>query len=215
MPGFAVAGQTRFGADALRRLATDRVDLVLLDIYLPDMSGLEVLRKLRATGGTVDVIVVTVVRDLSMVQASLSLGVVHYLIKPFTFTSVRQKLERYSGYRSALTEHQRAATQQEIDDILSTLHDADAGTLPKGIIRESLHSVVAALKELRGAKGLSAAEVARILGSSRVTARRYLEYLVHSGLVFRHPRYGAAGRPQVEYRWQSSRQQGAPPRDRR
>lgn len=211
VPGFTVAGYAGTGTEALRRLATDRVDLVLLDIYLPDMSGLDVLRRMRASGWTVDVIAVTVARDLSVLRASLSLGVVQYLLKPFTFTTVRQKLERYSSYRSALTEHDFVAAQQEIDSILLTLRDADTGAPPKGVIRETLYAVVAALKQLEGDKGLSAGEVARTLGASRITARRYLEYLVHTGLVLRHPRYGATGRPAVEYRWISSRHHGASP----
>jgi response regulator of citrate/malate metabolism len=200
VPGFAVAGHVRTGTEALRRLTSDAVDLVLLDIYLPDMSGLGVLRRMRASGWTVDVIAVTVARDLAVLQASLSLGVVQYLLKPFTFATVRQKLERYSSYRTALTEHELVIAQQEIDNILNTLRD-DTGALPKGVIRESLHAVVAALKQLEGEKGLSAAEVAGILGASRITARRYLEYLAHSGLVLRHPRYGTTGRPEMEYRW--------------
>jgi response regulator of citrate/malate metabolism len=200
VPGFAVAGHVRTGTEALRRLATERLDLLLLDIYLPDMSGLEVLRRMRGSGSTVDVIAVTVARDLSTVQATLSLGVVQYLVKPFTFTTVRQKLERYSSYRSALTDHDPIVAQGELNGVLNTLRD-DTGALPKGVNRESLHAVVAAVRQFAGGKGLSAAEVARILGASRITARRYLEYLVHAGLVLRHPRYGTTGRPEVEYRW--------------
>jgi response regulator of citrate/malate metabolism len=212
-PGFAVAGHARTGAEALRRLAVDHVDLVLLDIYLPDMSGLEVLRRARAAGWTVDVIAVTVARDLAVLQASLSLGVVQYLLKPFTFATVWQKLERYSSYRTALTEQEIVVAQQEIDSILNTLRD-DRGALPKGVIRESLHAVVAALKQMEGEKGLSAVEAARVLGASRITARRYLEYLVRSGLVSRYPRYGSAGRPEVEYRLISGRHHGASPAGR-
>ena len=102
VPGFGVAGHVRTGADALRRVVAGGVDLVLLDIYLPDMSGLEVLRRLRAAGQTVDVIATTRARDLSVVQAAVSFGVTQYLVKPFTSAAVRQKLDRYAAYRASL-----------------------------------------------------------------------------------------------------------------
>jgi response regulator of citrate/malate metabolism len=214
VPGFQVVGHARTGADALRRIAaptSDRVDLLMLDIYLPDMTGLEVLRRIRAAGSVVDVIAVTVARDLSTVKASLSLGVAQYLLKPFTFKTVRQKLERYSAFRSTLTEHE-LILQQEIDNVLSTLH-ADLDDLPKGIGRESLGAVVTALRE-HAAPGLSAAELADVLGASRVTARRYLEYLVDAGLVHREARYGGSGRPEFEYRWHPGSGHGSHPAGR-
>ena len=104
VPGFGVAGHVSTGADALRRVVAGGVDLVLLDIYLPDMSGLEVLRRLRAAGLTVDVVATTRARDLSVVQAAVSFGVTQYLVKPFTSAAVRQKLDRYAAYRASLAD---------------------------------------------------------------------------------------------------------------
>ncbi len=195
---FTVTGLARTGADALKQMATDSVDLVLLDIYLPDISGLELLRRMRTGGSTVDVIAVTVARDLSVVRAAVAFGVVQYVIKPFTFKIVRERLERYRTYRSLLIEHEFILARQEIDQLLSTLRDAGADSLSSGIDPGSLYAIVSALKI--AAVGLSASEVAQSSGASRVTARRYLEYLVDSGLVIRSTRYGGAGRPEVEYR---------------
>jgi response regulator of citrate/malate metabolism len=218
VPGFGVVGHVRTGADGLRRVAAGGVDLVLLDIYLPDMSGLEVLRRLRAGGHTVDVIATTRARDLTVVQAAVSFGVTQYLVKPFTSTAVRQKLERHSAYRASLAGAGPAVAQDEIDHLFGTLREtADASGLPKGISAESLQTVVAALRraleedatgahppadtaaDVVGAR--SAAELAGMLGMSRVTTRRYLEYLVDAGLAHRQARYGGAGRPELEYRW--------------
>ena len=92
------------------------------------------------------------------------------------------------------------STLQEIDDLLHTLRGSAAGSLPKGISSESLQTVVAALREVDGGTGMSAVEVANSSGASRVTARRYLEYLVDSGMAERSARYRGAGRPEVEYR---------------
>jgi response regulator of citrate/malate metabolism len=219
VPGFGVVGHVRTGTDALRRVAADgAVDLLMLDIYLPDMSGLEVLRRLRAGGHTVDVIATTRARDLSVVQAAVSFGVTQYLVKPFTSAAVRQKLERHSAYRASLAGAGLAVAQGEIDNLFGALREtADATGLPKGISTESLQTVVAALRraleedatgahpatsddaEHVGAR--SAAELAGVLGMSRVTIRRYLEYLVDAGLARRQARYGSAGRPELEYRW--------------
>ncbi len=199
--GFAVAGHASSGADCLAQLAGGAVDLILLDIYLPDMSGLEVLRRIRAAGSTVDVIVVTRARDLTVVQAAVSFGAMQYLVKPFTFAVVRQKLERYQAYREVLSENNLLLAQQEVDRLMHTLRETTAtDDLPKGISSETLQVVVSALRESGEDGGLSAAEVAGSSGSSRVTARRYLEYLVTSGVAVRSARYRSAGRPEMEYR---------------
>jgi len=198
--GFEIAGQCVSGMDCLQRLAAGSVDLIMLDIYLPDMSGLEVLRRIRAAGSTVDVIAVTRARDLSVVHAAVSFGAMQYLVKPFTFAAVRQKLERYQAYRAVLAENNLLLAQQEVDRLMHTLRESAVDDLPKGISSESLQVVVSALRESGEAVGLSAAQVASSSGSSRVTARRYLEYLVSSGVVLRSARYRSAGRPEVEYR---------------
>lgn len=200
LPGFAVAGHARTGSEALHRLAGAGVDLVMLDIHLPDMSGLDVLRRLRGVGNTVDVVAVTRARDLAVVRAAVAFGVAHYLMKPFTFRSVQQRLERYRRFRSLTSDSEHLLAQQDVDHLLRTLRDADDHGLPKGVSRESLGAVAAALRA-SGEHGMSAAEVAEALGASRVTARRYLEHLVQAGLVSRRARYQGAGRPELEYAW--------------
>jgi response regulator of citrate/malate metabolism len=205
LPGFKVASQVRTGGEALQQLATDAIDLVLLDIYLPDMSGLDLLRRLRGAGNTVDVIAITRARDLAVVQAAVSFGVVQYLVKPFTFSLVRQRLERHQEYRARTAKDRMIFVQQDVDDLLMRQRGTEHGEaldLPKGISRESLQAVIAALRQCAWG-GKSAEEVAHVLETSRVTARRYLEYLVESGLVLRSARYQRAGRPQLEYTWRT------------
>jgi response regulator of citrate/malate metabolism len=207
--GFAVAGHVRTGAEALQRLSSDRVDLVMMDIYLPDMSGLEVLRRMRWAGNMADVVAVTRARDLSVVRAAASFGATQYLLKPFTFATVRQRLERYHRYRSALPEDEHRLAQHEIDQLLRGPRGGIGGDdLPKGISPESLRAVVSALEQAGPATGASAVEVADSSGTSRVTARRYLEYLHACGIVVRGARYGGAGRPEMEYRLRPSDHDG-------
>ncbi len=199
--GFEVAATAASGAEALRALAADGIDLVLLDVHLPDTSGLEVLRRMRAAGHTADVIMVTRARDTAVVRAAIAFGAAQYLVKPFTFRSVRTKLEGYLDYRARLSEGPVVA-QGDVDGLFGTLRGpADPAALPKGVSRESLAAVT---RVLSGAGGRTAAEVAELVGASRVTARRYLEYLVEAGLAERHARYGASGRPQAEYRWRGT-----------
>jgi response regulator of citrate/malate metabolism len=203
--GFVVAGTIRTAAETLRRLALERIDLVLLDIYLPDMNGLDVVRAMRAAAYSSDVIVVTRARDLKVVHAAASYGIVHYLVKPFTFAALRDKLERYRDYHSQLNAARPFVTQADIDRILAAVHSTGATELPKGMSRESLYAVVAIVRGAADTSALSAAEVAASLGASRVTARRYLEYLAEIGLVLRRTRYGGPHRPAVEYRWHARR----------
>lgn len=196
--GFHVAGVVHQGRDALRFLAENDVDLVLLDLHLPDGHGLDLTRALRSRGATADVIVVTSARDLPTVRTAVSQGVVQYLLKPFTFDSLRQKLERYAEYRTQIGGDREALGQSDVDRALASLRGVDSAALPAGVQGETLDAVRAALSE--APDGLSASEVGARCGMSRVTARRYLEHLAESGAVRREPRYGGPGRPEMAYR---------------
>jgi response regulator of citrate/malate metabolism len=199
--GFEVAGVARSANDAVRHLATDRhVDLILLDMHLPDGHGLGLLQRLRTAGHLCDVIAVTSARDADVVRLAVAQGVVLYLLKPFTFATFRAKLEQYAAYRAQVTAAPGEVVQDEVDQMLGALRGRSASApLPKGMSAESLRQVVAALRAADSA--MSATEVAEATGSSRVTARRYLEHLADEGSVIRAPRYGGSGRPEVEYRW--------------
>jgi response regulator of citrate/malate metabolism len=198
VPGFAVAGQAGTGAEALRLLRKGGIDLVLLDMNLPDMHGLDIIRAMRAGAHGADVIAVTSARDLAVVRSAVSQGIVQYLLKPFAFAALREKLERYRDYREQGHDDGVVTGQHEVDRMLATLRGAEGHPLPKGVSPESLDAVVAALRETDG--GMSAGQVAETLGVSRVTARRYLEHLADVGVLSRHMRYGGVGRPVVEYR---------------
>ncbi|MCW2609759.1 MAG: putative two-component system response regulator [Cryptosporangiaceae bacterium] len=198
VPGFDLAGRATTGAEALRLLRVGGVDLVLLDLNLPDMHGLDIIRTMRAGGHDADVIAVTSARDLAVVRSAVSQGIVQYLLKPFSFATFREKLERYREYREQGADDGVVTGQHEVDRMLATLRGTEGQPLPKGVSPESLDAVVGALRRAEGA--MSAAEIAEALGVSRVTARRYLEHLADVGVLARHMRYGGAGRPVVEYR---------------
>jgi len=199
LPSFAVVGLAHTAADALDRATRDRPDLVLLDIYLPDRSGLEVLRELHATGRPpVDVIAITAANDVETLRSALQGGVVHYLVKPFQFNVFREKLESYAAMRSRLRQV-REVDQQGVDELYATLRSTSTGELPKGLSPATLALIARTLRE--SDTDLSAELVAERTGVSRVTSRRYLERLARAGLVEVTMKYGKAGRPEHRYRW--------------
>ncbi|PRW64559.1 response regulator [Actinopolyspora mortivallis] len=201
MEGFETVGTAHSAAEALRLTEQLSPDLVLLDLYLPDESGVRVLQKLRGSARAVDVLVITAVRDVETVRASMQGGAVNYLLKPFPFNELRVRLESYAEARrrlDAVTE----AEQAEVDRAYGLPRSGGSGTeLPKG-----LSAVTARLvsETLRAADSdLSATEVARRSGLSRVSARRYLDHFSEVGTVELSLRYGSAGRPEHRYRWVS------------
>lgn len=204
LDGFQVVGECS-GARAavsaiLERPPADGIDLVLLDITMPDGTGLDVLRHVRARAADVDVIAITGVRDADVVRQMVGLGVAQYLVKPFPFAVFAERLEQYRAYRERAREASGSATQAEIDAMLGAMRPSAPVALPKGLAAETLERVTIAARD-QGP--LSAAEAAAALGMSRVAVRRYLEHLADAGRVERSPRYGTPGRPETEYRWRA------------
>lgn len=201
VPGFTTVGIAHTGSDALRMIASERPDLVLLDIYLPDLTGLEVLRRLReeAPDGGPDVLAVTAARDVDTVRSALRGGVVHYLLKPFSFEVLRDRLERYAAAYGRLATATDVA-QSDVDELFLALRTASA-PLPKGLTPDTSALIAGAMRDCDG--DLSAAECAELIGLSRVSTRRYLEHFVTAGKAEVRLRYGSAGRPQRRYKWVS------------
>lgn len=197
LAGFQVVGTAATGTAAVE--AVDRLapDLVLLDIYLPDMSGIEVLQRLRDGGHPdVDVLAITAARDVETLRAAMRGGVVHYLVKPFRFAALEERLGAYRSARDRIA-RLREADQGEVDRIFGALRTSRSEPLPKGLSETTLDVVLRALNRSRS--GLPAAEVAGLAGVSRVTARRYLDHLCRIGRAQVSMRYGGPGRPEHRY----------------
>lgn len=209
LDGFALVGSARTGAEGIRLLAGAPVDLVLLDMQLPDFSGIEVLHRLRALRdlGT-DVIVISSARDGITVRQAMGAQIADYLVKPFTERAFAERLTAYRDARRARTpEVPVSLGQGEIDGMLraraaTTPPRADPAAaadapLPAGVSAPTLALVLAALDPQHAR---SARDVAAAAGVSRATARRYLDHLVGTGVVDVSHRFGARGRPEVLYR---------------
>ncbi|MBG6182987.1 two-component system CitB family response regulator [Arthrobacter sp. CAN_A214] len=237
--GFDVVGVAHTGARALELVATLKPQLVLLDIHLPDMTGIEVLRAIRnLAGDPTDVVAITAARELETVRAAVAGGVLHYLVKPFNSSVLNQRLDQYVAYRHSLEGHGSGGAgtldQSRIDEILRPTPISPAGgpgsstaaagvdashgpgssaaspsfsgrssgpalPTPKGLSAPTLEAVSNDLQAHRA--GTSASEVAARVGLARVSARRYLEYLVTRGQARIVPQYGSAGRPEKHYVW--------------
>ncbi len=199
VPGFTVVGEAHTGAEALELVSHLQPDLVLLDIYLPDINGLEVIRRLRRQEEpSVDVIAVTAAKDVKTLRTAMQSGILHYIVKPFLFETLRDRLERYAALKRRL-DRMGEPSQGEIDHLFSLLRAQINKGLPKGISAPTLSLVVGAVRE--AGNEVTAVSVAELAGISRGTARRYLEYLASLGSVELTLRYGAAGRPEHLYRW--------------
>jgi two-component system CitB family response regulator len=195
--GFQVVGVAHSGAEALTAVERLRPDLLILDIYLPDMSGLQVLQALRQQRRSVDVIMVTAARDAASLRGAMEGGALRYLVKPFDFARFRDTLQAYQRFhrqRSSL----EAVSQADVDRLYAVVGATAEQHLPKGLNRPTLELVQGYLRE--HTETVSALEVAAGTGISRGTARRYLEYLESRGQATLELRYGSAGRPEHRYR---------------
>lgn len=194
-PGFRSVGIASTAEQCWERIAELEPDLVLLDVYLPDGSGLDVLRRIRAEGRDAGVIMITAAREVDAVSAALHGGANDYLVKPFDTAQLRRKLEGFRSRKRILeaTEH---TDQGTIDALFGGTRSASS-PMPKGLSTETGALV---LEVVRARGEVSAAECADGAGLSRVSARRYLEHFLVTGAVDIRLQYGRAGRPQRLYR---------------
>ncbi|WP_119697823.1 response regulator [Microbacterium halotolerans] len=210
-PGFTVTAAAGTGMAAIELGSHGGVDLILLDLRLPDVSGIEVLHRLRTLGThSPDVMIISSSRDQVTVRQALAGRVAGYLVKPFTYEALAERLSRYraqhrpSDEAQTHAEREQELAQREIDELLSTGRvqvpsptARSSSGLPKGIAEVTLRRVLAALDPVTAA---SASQVAEHASISRASARRYLEHLVSEGRADIAHRYGKRGRPEVLYR---------------
>jgi response regulator of citrate/malate metabolism len=199
VPGFEAVAQVHSAAEAASAVNELAPDVVLMDVYLPDGDGLSVIRKAIERADHPDFIVITAARDVSTVRTAMQLGVVHYLVKPFGFTALSDRLTAYRELRQRVADFGADAEQSDVDELFGMLRVApSAAQRPgKGHSAPTLELVRNAVKVAVG--DISATEVADIVGVSRATAQRYLSYLARHGVVRLHLRYGGTGRPEHRY----------------
>ena len=197
--GFEVIAQVHTAAAAVEAVDQFKPELLLLDLYLPDEHGLDLVARLRQEDHPpVDVIVITAAKDADSVRAAMQHGALHYLLKPFSFPALRDKLLSYAQMRSRL-DTLRVTDQRGVDRVYGALRATSQLAGSKGKSDYTLETVERLLAETD--EDLSATEVAERTGMSRATAQRYLTHLHDLGRVAVRLRYGASGRPEHGYRW--------------
>lgn len=192
---FHVEAEFPSGSKALRWLLSHSVDLVLLDVYMPVLSGPELLRELRVRGVETDVIMITAAHDTQTINELMKLGIVDYLVKPFTQPRFQQALDTFCRNRTALGKS-GAVSQTEIDRLLHS--KPGEGGLPKGLQATTLDTVRAALRKT--GEETTCEELASETKLSTVTVRRYLAHLLENGEAESRINYDTGGRPSVSYR---------------
>ena len=193
-----VVKKCKDGKSALEYLENNDVDLIVLDVYMPLMDGFEALRQIRKNKISVDVIMVTAANDRASLEEALHLGVVDYLIKPFTYDRFRIALEKYVSHRSALKDLD-TLNQENIDFIIENSHKKSEELYPKGIQEKTMQII---LDEMRKnlPKWTTGDEIAERIGLTGVTVRRYLNYLTEKGVLLSEIDYETGGRPCMRYK---------------
>lgn len=194
LPGFTVVGTATTGTETLALVEELKPDLLLLDVYLPDQSGIEILGALRSTVQSCDVVLITASKELRVVEEGLRLGIFDYLIKPFNLERLAVSLRKYAQYKSKL--EQSTKIDQDTVDNLRRMRVTDSLSPQRsesGIDARTLDKITVCLDSFKG--GFSVEEVAVAAGVSRSTARTYLDFMVENGVVEEQLSYGTVGRP--------------------
>lgn len=195
---FHVAGKCKDGRSALEFLENNKVDLIVLDVFMPYIDGFETLRQIRKKQISVDVIMVTAANDRESLEEALHLGIIDYLVKPFTFDRFQMALEKFIAQTGALKQLEKL-NQKNIDFIIDNSRKKSEDIHPKGIQEKTLHLIVEHLKENKAA-WMTGDDIAEKIGLTGVTVRRYMNYLTESGMVISEMNYETGGRPCMIYR---------------
>ena len=195
---FELVGKCSNGSSALDFLDNNDVDLLILDVYMPKMDGFETLRRVRNKKITVDAIMVTAANDRASLEEALHLGIVDYLVKPFTFDRFQMALEKYISQNNALRDFE-TLNQKNIDHIIDNTRKKSDDLFPKGIQEKTVDLIMEYLKANEG-KWFTGDDIAEKVGLTGVTVRRYMNYLAESGRVTGEMNYETGGRPCMKYR---------------
>jgi response regulator of citrate/malate metabolism len=200
VPEFALVGTANNYEQALEMVSLMQPDLLLLDVYMPDRSGIDLLREIRSQNVPCDVILISAAKELEVVEEGFRLGIFDYLIKPFDFERFQKSAVEYALYKKQLqTSRSNSMDQTSIDDLKRRrLASPITKQLKKGIDIRTLELVKQCLAQSRDL--VSIEEVADLVGISRSTARIYLVHLVEENCVEERLHYGTVGRPQRLFR---------------
>lgn len=194
---FKVVGKCKDGELALSFMQENPVDLIILDVFMPRMNGFETLRELRKEHKSVDVIMVTAANDRESLEEALHLGIVDYLVKPFTFDRFKIALDKFISQKKLLQDFD-TLNQSNIDFIIDKTKKTSQEVFPKGIQDKTLQAILSCLKNNRS-KEITSDFISEQTGLTAVTVRRYMSYLEENGTVIGELNYETGGRPCMYY----------------
>lgn len=200
-----VVGQFTNGEDALHYLSEHPADLAVMDVYMPVMDGITLLKKIRNLGYELDVIMVTAANDIQQIKTLLSFGVIDYLVKPFEYIRLNHALALFIQHREMLDFPQKSISQNELDELLHITEQPHTNTEPlrKGLQPKTLELILSYMKQ-HADLPLTSESIAAEIGLSRVTIRRYMNYLLEKKQITSDINYTTGGRPSIIYRYSSS-----------
>jgi response regulator of citrate/malate metabolism len=193
--GFVLVGSVNDFQQAKDFIESSGVDLLLLDIYLPGGLGLDLLKWVRHQERAIDAILITADNRSESLEKAMRYGAIDYLIKPFRFERFEESLQRYLKKQSRL--HSHMMVDQEGVDLLMTNNQ---NTVYEENINQTAEKILMYLQQ-NSAQSYTSTEIAKVIGISRITARRYLEEMEDEGIVVLELTYGNIGRPKNKYRY--------------
>lgn len=199
--GVNVVGKALNAKETIQVLEEQEVDLLLLDIYMPDQLGTDLIPDVRKTFPSVDIIIISAATDKGFLEACLRNGVFSYLIKPVSLEKFTEVMEAYQNQKSQM-EKKDQIDQSFADHMFGLANQKNVSPvqqdeLPKGVDPLTLEKVLGVVES--NERGLTADAVAQQMGASRTTARRYLEFLISIDRVQAGLEYGVVGRPERKY----------------
>ncbi|QTN00642.1 response regulator [Sediminibacillus dalangtanensis] len=197
VPGMKLVGKAVNAKETLQLLSEYAVDLILLDVYMPDQLGTDLLHRIRESYPMIDIMMITAATDKAYLEKSLSYGVQDYLIKPVTMEQFQQSMQKYKK-KKEIIQSTKEVDEELLQEVFGSKNEQKStATLPTGIDYRTLEKV----KEILSIEqnGITSEQAAEKIGASRTTARRYLEYLVGKNEAVVEQMYGIVGRPERRY----------------
>ncbi|SDO17742.1 response regulator [Alkalicoccus daliensis] len=196
-----IAGSAEEATQWLKEKGNE-IHLMLLDVYMPGQTGLEMLSAIREKALPIDVILITAADDTENIQTALHYGAIDYLIKPFEFDRFKQALLLYKE-KFELMHGRESLNQKELDQKLLRAKQEkllEQKVLAKGLTKSTLAAI---MEKLPKEKSFTTDEIARSTGISRVSVRKYLFFLEEIEVLEETLTYGI-GRPVSHYKYKGN-----------
>ncbi len=198
VPGFHIAGECRTGEEALKFILQKKIDLLIMDVYMPDLDGVQLLYEIRKQSMPTDVIVITAAKESDIIQRMIRMGVLDYIIKPCGFDRFQMALSHVKHFREAMTK--KELEQKQLDRLLrpGSINTSDSRRkLPKGLQELTMKRILSCFEENPFSQG--ADDISKQTGLSTATVQRYLKHLDTIDMIKKELVYGSQGRPEHKY----------------